>query len=75
MKCARCRLVASVAIFLVAITPFVISARFDFAPCDDYIYVKEKREVTGGLSMANAAWALRHVGDGIWMPGTWLSST
>lgn len=73
MKCAKGRLVAVVVIFLLAITPFSFSARFDFAPCDDYIYVKEKREVTGGLSMANAAWALRHVGDGIWMPGTWLS--
>lgn len=67
------RAATAVAIFLVAVAPFAMSARHGFAPCDDYCYVKQKSEVYGGLSAMGAAWAFRHLGDGIWMPGTWLS--
>ncbi len=73
MKRVCACLAMATALFFLAVIPFAQSACFGLAPCDDYCYVQQKSEVRNGLSATGASWAFQHVGDGIWMPGTWLS--
>lgn len=60
---------------LVALTIAVFSSAHSFglAPCDDYLYVACRDEVTNGLTLAGLRFAFTDVSQSIWMPLSYLS--
>jgi tetratricopeptide (TPR) repeat protein len=64
-----------IAVALVGLTFVTYSPVFDagFIDLDDIPYVVENQHVQGGLSLANARWALTAFDCANWHPLTWLS--
>ena len=62
-----------VAIVLLSVLPFVSAVSYGYVDCDDYSYVFEHREVSGGLTAEGVKWAFTSLDEGIWMPLTWIS--
>lgn len=56
-ECQRSFLWLFPLIFLLALAPYLKSAKFDFVNYDDQIYVYENASITNGLSLASAKWA------------------
>jgi len=66
-------LLAGFFVFVVSLLPFLRTLPYGFVNLDDYDYVAAHAEVARGLAPPHVAWALTHMGDGIWMPLTWIS--
>ena len=62
-----------VAVFTVAVLPFILSARFGIVDLDDYWYLLYHDEITGGLSRSGLKFAFMSIEEAIWMPLTWIS--
>lgn len=61
---------------LTAVITFAIlisAVKYGLAPCDDYSYVATHKQIINGCSFATLPWVFSHLGDGIWMPFTWVS--
>jgi protein O-mannosyl-transferase len=68
------RLVAAcAALALLAVAPYLQTARFGFVNYDDTVYVTENARVLGGLTLDNARWAFTTGYNANWHPVTWLS--
>ena len=62
-----------IAIFILAIVPFVSCSAFGIINLDDYCYVSVHQCVKDGFGLQGLKWAFANVDDAIWMPLTWLS--
>src|SRR5687767_4117160 len=71
-NCARTSLVCLL-LGLLTLGVYRSVVHYDFINLDDYDYVKENPNVTGGLTSSSVAWAFRAGHSGNWHPFTWLS--
>ena len=67
------RLLAYVAVFAVAVVPFMHTSQFGLINLDDYAYAENEQIVVSGLTADAASRAFTDVSEHIWMPLTWLS--
>jgi hypothetical protein len=72
-KEVRTNLFYCIAIFILAIAPFIACTTFGIINLDDYCYVSVHHQVKNGLTFEGVKWAFTTVEDAIWMPLTWLS--
>ena len=68
-----CRLLAYIAVFAVAVVPFIPTAHFGLINLDDYAYAENEEIVTSGVTANAVSKAFTDVSQHIWMPLTWLS--
>jgi hypothetical protein len=62
-----------VALFVLAVLPYLQTLRYEFVNFDDEAYVAENPLVQQGLTWSNVAWAFTTMSAGNWHPLTWLS--
>lgn len=65
--------VLALLVFCVAVLPYVRTVRHGLINLDDYGYVTEYPEVTGGITSSGLVWDVTFLQEGIWMPQTWLT--
>jgi tetratricopeptide (TPR) repeat protein len=66
-------LLPGLVLFGIVFLTFLPTLRQGFITYDDPIYVSENAHVKGGITWANAAWAMRSTEASNWHPLTWLS--
>jgi tetratricopeptide (TPR) repeat protein len=70
------RLTSPLVLLAIVVATLAVYAQvvsFGFVSWDDPLYVTSNAHVKGGLTLANATWALTARDDSNWLPLTWLS--
>lgn len=67
------RVALATATFLITVAVFHAATGYGLINCDDYDYLLNHPEVTGGLTLGGIRWAFANMQEAIWMPLTWIS--
>ena len=67
------RLMAYIVLSAAVIIVYWPVQHFDFVYYDDHVYIMDRPEMLGGITIKGLSWALKSTDAGFWHPLTWVS--